>query len=235
MVALSKIFAVADFVLLDFDGPVCGLFSNYSSRSIAAEVRSLLSNEGIVLPLALRDTQGALSLLRWAAVNAPDKVTRIECLQQCGELMAVESAKPTEHADDMIRAVPASGRRCAIVSNNSEASIRRYLRLHHLDQFVAVVVGRVPGRPELMKPHPRPVQAAMRELKARPETCVIVGDATTDIVAAHRAGALSIGYANSEESAGALVSVGADVVVNTMKSLVLALGVGDLRNQSEIL
>ena len=48
-----------------------------------------------------------------------------------------------------------------IVSNNAEPAIEAFLDHHDLRSLVHTVIGRVPGRPELMKPHPDSVLRAL--------------------------------------------------------------------------
>jgi hypothetical protein len=84
----AAVLASVEGVLLDFDGPVCTLFANYSPRLTAAAAREELSRRGIALPSGLQQTRGALVLVRWALLNAPDAAPAIEAIQEAGELQA---------------------------------------------------------------------------------------------------------------------------------------------------
>ncbi len=55
-----------------------------------------------------------------------------------------------------------------------------------------------------MKPNPGPVLAALTALDVRPEECILIGDSTSDIEAAHAAGIAAIGYANKPGKAARL-------------------------------
>ena len=68
-----------------------------------------------------------------------------------------------------------------IVSNNAEPAIEAFLDHHDLRHLVHAVIGRVPGRPELMKPHPDSVLRALDILDRPPAQCVLIGDSVTDI------------------------------------------------------
>ena len=68
-----------------------------------------------------------------------------------------------------------------IVSNNAEPAIEAFLDHHDLRHLVHTVIGRVPGRPELMKPHPDSVLGALDILDRPPAQCVLIGDSVTDI------------------------------------------------------
>ena len=44
------------------------------------------------------------------------------------------------------------------MSNNAEAAIDTFLHRHQLRHLVQAVIARIPGQPELMKPHPSAVE-----------------------------------------------------------------------------
>lgn len=62
---------------------------------------------------------------------------------------------------------------------------------------------------------------AITGLRASPAECVLIGDATTDIQAANRAGIASIGYANRPGRQTSLTAAGATAVVTSLADLVL--------------
>jgi hypothetical protein len=84
-----------------------------------------------------------------------------------------------------------------IVSNNAEPAIEAFLDHHDLRHLVHAVIGRVPGRPELMKPHPDSVLRALDILDRPPAQCVLIGDSVTDIGVSRATGLRSIGYAKT--------------------------------------
>ncbi len=96
---------------------------------------------------------------------------------------------------------------------------RRYAKLllahHGLDIAVLTAYHDVGRR----KPHPDPILHALRQLAVAPIRTIYVGDEIRDIVAAHRAGAFSIGFGNpalagspDAHTAAALTSDWGDVV-----------------------
>jgi HAD superfamily hydrolase (TIGR01509 family) len=119
-----------------------------------------------------------------------------------------------------------TGRRIAVVSNNSADCIHAYLSAHQLTTYVQLVIGRPEAVPERMKPHPYPVLAAIGELGAEPGECLLVGDSFSDIEAAQAAGVAVIGYANKPGKRERLTD--ADVVIDSMAELVDAFAVNKL-------
>jgi phosphoglycolate phosphatase-like HAD superfamily hydrolase len=115
----------------------------------------------------------------------------------------------------------ASGRRVAVVSNNSEACIREYLDLHRMTDLVSAIVGRPYATPHGMKPHPRIIHEVLVQLRLGPDSVVLIGDSVTDVQAAQRAHVASIGYANKPGKDVLLAGAGA--VVEDMNDIATAL------------
>ncbi|MBT2210323.1 HAD family hydrolase [Actinomadura sp. NEAU-AAG7] len=224
MTSLRSLFEQADALLLDFDGPVCALFAGYSAQEIANEIRSLLDGHSNRLHERLKRGPDPLQLVRWTAENAPRLLPTVEQALAQAECRATESAVPTPHADDLIRVTAKSGCPVVMVSNNSAQAIAQYLKTHELAQHVNSVIGRDPLRPDRMKPDPWPVLQAASAAGARPSRCLLVGDSPTDIEAARKAGAASIGYAKRESRVRELSDAGADIVIESMALVAEAAG-----------
>lgn len=210
-------------ILLDFDGPVCSVFSGYPAPAIADQMRDMLMALGRVSQDTISDTSDPLKLLHWAAENRPALVTQADDFLCAAEQKAVLSAAPTTHAHDAIVAASRAGRPVAIVSNNSEGAISAYLKVHHLGPYVSSVAGRPYAAPHRMKPSPESILRTCAALGIPPTSCVFVGDSVTDVEAARLAGVKFIGYAKRADKMPALVSAGAGVVVESMGVIVDAL------------
>jgi HAD superfamily hydrolase (TIGR01549 family) len=219
----AAVLASVEGILLDFDGPVCALFANYSPRLTAAAARAEFSRRGIGLPRGLRETSGALVLVRWALLNAPDAAPAIEAIQEAGELQAVHTARPTPGAADAIVAAAGRGLKMAIVSNNSPRVVKEYISREGLASYIADVTGREAGNVNSLKPSPEPVLKAAVAISVPADRCVMIGDSASDIEAAIRAGSRSIGYACTRPEASALSAAGADAVISSMTTLASAL------------
>lgn len=201
-------------VLLDFDGPVCAVFAGYPAPEVARRVLAALGSddhEGVTDPLVV--------LHRAADRSGQQAAARADDVLRAAELDAVDSSAPTPGAAEVIHACQVAGLPVAVVSNNSELAIRRYLQAHGLEQLVRVVAGRPVGRPDLMKPHPYLLDRTLRALDIAPAEALFVGDSTTDIEAAQRASVRVVGYANKPGKAERLTSAGATVVIDHMQHL----------------
>jgi len=78
----------------------------------------------------------------------------------------------------------------ALVSSGDRSRVLGQLRQFGLAEFFAArVCSQDAGR---RKPHPAPLQLALRRLRLEPEMCVYVGDAPEDIEMARRAGVRAI-------------------------------------------
>ncbi|MFC5943099.1 HAD hydrolase-like protein [Micromonospora harpali] len=223
--ALAAVVGRARVVLLDFDGPVCSVFARHPASAVARELRRLLADRAVPLPAEILAEPDPLAVLRFTATLGRPAVVRLvdEALTRA-EVTAARTAEPTPYGREAIGAAHRTGRRVAVVSNNSAECVRAYLSARRLTPYVHPVVGRPEGAPGRMKPDPYPVLAALRGLDAEPADCVLVGDSTTDVEAAHAAGVAAIGYANRPGKRARLAA--ADAVVDSMADLVAALALG---------
>jgi beta-phosphoglucomutase-like phosphatase (HAD superfamily) len=139
------------------------------------------------------------------------------------ELEAVASSRPTPGAAELIKETTGSGRTVAIVSNNSGAAIRADLHLHDLTGDVALIVGRDDPDPDLMKPSPYLVRAAVGILDTIGAQCAFIGDSASDILAGKLAGVPVIGYAATPAKQRALTDAGAAVLATSMAEIRTAL------------
>jgi beta-phosphoglucomutase-like phosphatase (HAD superfamily) len=223
MTDVADVLNGTDALLLDFDGPICSVFAGYPAPQVAVDLRSYLVLRGIVEIDAIADINDPLEVLRWVAAIYPSTASDVDDVLRAAERRAISTASPTPFAHDTIRAAGRTGLPVAIASNNSEEAIGDYLGIHRLTSYVASIAGRAHGAPELMKPHPDSIERAIRSLGVPPRDCVFVGDSITDIAVSHVTGIRSVGYARTPDNQAELVMAGADVVIETMHDLVVAL------------
>ncbi|MFJ9052188.1 HAD family hydrolase [Streptomyces bacillaris] len=173
-----------------------------------------------------------MEVLRLAPQGGEAALRKVEDELTKAEASAVRSAGlPVSGAVAALEAALASGRKVAIVSNNSAACVRTFLLLHELQHLVNAIVGRAPYKPESMKPAPDSLLRASSELAMPLRGCTLIGDSVTDVEAARAAGGRSVGFANKAGEEHALATAGADVVVTTM--LAVADALDHLRNRSD--
>lgn len=176
------------------------------------------------MPPDLLQESDPLEVLRWAHAEYGARLTVVVEEALCAaELRAVSTAEPTPFAREAVVTAAAKGMKIAIVSNNSEPAISRYLSTHRLDSYFVKVVGRAIGDPTSMKPSPELLSTAIRHLGIRSECAVLVGDSLTDITAAKLANVRVVGYANKSGKLEMFHRAGADAVVTSMEDVAKAL------------
>ncbi|MQA87252.1 MAG: HAD-IA family hydrolase [Streptosporangiales bacterium] len=220
---LATLVDSSDAILLDFDGPVCSVFAGYPAEEVASQLRQFLLDRSVVLPPELSRGRDPLKVLRWVGEYRPGLTRALDDLLSVAEITAVQTATPTRHAHDVILAADRTRRSVAIVSNNAEAAIIRYLALHGLSTVVTLVVGRAYADPARMKPHPDAVVRAVKALGKTAGACLLVGDSVADIKASRSAGVHPVGYAKTPSRRPLLVEAGAEVVVHDLGDIAAAL------------
>ena len=81
------------------------------------------------------------------------------------------------------------------------------------------------------KPHPAPLNLALKRLRARPEDCVYVGDAPEDVVMAQRAGVRSVGILGPFPTAVRIRAAKPDLLLPSIRDLPRHLRANDSRGQ----
>jgi HAD superfamily hydrolase (TIGR01509 family) len=212
---------------LDFDGPICWLFSSHSTREIVPKVAALVEARlpGLLTPedWVSGDPLGILRAVTAAEGPGSDLVRRVEGRLAEEEEIAAGSAHPTPYADPLIRTLSSIGCTMAVTSNNSPGAISRYLSHRKLTSYFE---GHIFGRRQDaagLKPDPDCLLRALRSTGADPEKTVMIGDTPADLTAAHRAKLAFIGYAHNDSRKAALLRArGARLVVPTLEPVLVA-------------
>jgi phosphoglycolate phosphatase len=204
-------------VLLDFDGPVCAVFAGVEDATVAAHLRASLNAAGY--PTDGTDGLGPHGVLAYAATLDWAAARIVEAELAAAELAAIKTATPTSGASVFLAACAETRRPVVMASNNNAAAIAAYLDQHQLHHLVAHIEGRNPDDPRRMKPNPWVVRRALAQFAPPPGMAVLVGDAVTDVEAAHAVGVAVVGYANKPPKAGRLHDAGADAIATDMHQL----------------
>jgi HAD superfamily hydrolase (TIGR01509 family) len=222
--SLSATIAATRAVLFDFDGPICDVFAGRPALGVAAELAELLARHDPTLGSKARTIEDPMEILRLARQGGDSLLRDADDALTAAEVAAVGVAgRPVPGAVAALTAAHESGRKVAVVSNNSTECVREFLGRHDLGHLVHEVVGRAAYRPELMKPAPHSLWLAADRLSTSPACCTLIGDSVTDIEAARAAGAMSVGFANKPGKDLTLCAAGADVVVTEMAVVAEAL------------
>jgi HAD superfamily hydrolase (TIGR01662 family) len=218
---LGSVVARTRYMLLDFDGPVCSIYSGLPAATVAEQLRKLFPADQ--LPEAAKNTQDPIEVFIQAAQVSSELAARVEAEMTDLEVAAAPTAKPTPYVHEVLAGCRESGRTVAVVSNNSARAVNAYLDRHGLSDGIALVVARTSHDPAHLKPSPHLLEIAIQKLAADPAATALVGDSLTDIEAAHRAGIASIGYANKPGKQGAMTELQAGAVITSMSDLALSL------------
>jgi 5-amino-6-(5-phosphoribosylamino)uracil reductase len=223
--ALARLLAPVRAVLLDFDGPVTPLLAEGRNAQVADRMRHTLAEHRIALPEELRDTNDPLQILRWATRQRVGDSAAAAAQQACieGEVAAAHLAPLTAGAQRLLEACQAAALPVIIVSNNSAEAIDAALTRHGLAGLITGVVARVPDQPELMKPDPAPIRRALGLLDRSAAECLLIGDSVTDVEVSMITGVPVIGYARSERRRPGLELAGADVIIDDLRTVAIAL------------
>jgi len=107
--------------------------------------------------------------------------------------------------------------RLGLVTSGSRGRVRQQLREFELTKhFSARVCSEDTQR---KKPHPAPLQMALRLLRAEPEECVYVGDSAEDVEMARRAGVRAIGVLGPFPTAERIRAVKPDLLLKSIREL----------------
>ena len=215
---LARLLARCPHVLLDFDGPVCSVFGGTSDRAVADQLRASLPE----LPADVASSSDPFDVLSHAAMLGPAVLARVADEFERLEVDAVTTATPTPGAAETIVALRRAGHTITIVSNNSAAAVAAYLDHQGLADLVDGISARTDAAPDLLKPNPHLLLDAMAALDAAPKHCVLIGDSTTDLVAAHAAGTAVIGYANKPGKQDQFDALHPNAVVDNMHMIAKA-------------
>ncbi|WPB92263.1 HAD family hydrolase [Streptomyces malaysiensis] len=221
---LTKVVEATSGVLFDFDGPICDVFAGRSAPGVARELAEVVVQYDATLGGKVDGVGDPMEILRLAMQGGEPVIRAIEESLTKAEVSAIKVAgPPVPGAVAALEAAHSSGRKVAVVSNNSTACVRAYLMLHGLRHLVHEVIGRAAYRPELMKPDPHSLLLAAARLRVHPHHCTLIGDSVTDVEAARAAGTMSIGFANKPQKDLALAETGANAVVTDMTTIADAL------------
>jgi len=195
--------AIAPVVLFDLDGTLVD-----SAVDLLNALNQVVIAQGKpALPLsAIRPvvSKGARAMLR-VAFPERDEASRESLLQpflDCYADAVAHHSTPFDGIEEALHAIEAAGSRWGIVTNKP----------HYLAQAVVASMGWTQRNSVLIggdnlankKPDPDQLFLAAEKLGVAPQDCLYVGDDERDVVAAHRAGMISVvalwGYREAHEN-----------------------------------
>ncbi|MES4886461.1 HAD-IA family hydrolase [Streptomyces sp. NPDC096012] len=205
--------------LFDFDGPLCRLFPDDSSKPLAVALRATVEAAGLLDALAAdertdKDPHVVLRAVHRARRDRDvgDLVAQLDKQLTEGERDAARYAVPTPGAAEFVTWLAGRGTRLAVVTNNAAAAADDYLRDRDLRDSFEAVHGRA-ADPDLMKPHPDVLHRALWDLGLPAEEAVMIGDTPMDALAAERAGVRFVGIGRNPTKRQRMRDAGAKVVL----------------------
>jgi phosphoglycolate phosphatase len=220
---LDGILDHARCLLIDFDGPICDIYAGLTDAIVADRLREIITGQGITTPASVTSSHDPIAVFDYAATVSPGLGALIEAEMTGQEVQAVATARPVPYVHEVVTSARETGRRIAVVSNNSERAVTAYLTQHGLADRVDLISARTSADPALLKPSPHLLEHAIGGLDASQDECVIIGDSVTDVHAARSAGIRSIGYANKPGKRDSFTAEHASADIDSLADLVLPL------------
>lgn len=221
MADLHALLQSAKCVLFDFDGPICRLFHGHPPAEVARRMRRRLAELGETdLWTEVAEHEDPYQVLRHVAHTPGRDTVAIELEQMLTgeELSAVVTADPTDDVDELVVQLVESGRQIAVTTNNSEQTVRAYLRTVGLAGYFGPHIHGRTADAKHLKPDPHCLHRALASTRAAPEETVMIGDTAADLQAARNAGVSFVGFATSPQ-ATAFGTEHAELVVHGMAEL----------------
>lgn len=198
-------------VLFDWDGTLL--------NSYEADLRAYLS---MFRALGINWTERDLALHyspNWLRVYRAARLPRIKWLDAdrlWNHAYQLESPLLLAGARRVIRLL-ARKYDLGIVTSGNRRRVRRQLRELQLASYFSACVCSEDA--EKRKPHPAPLQLALKRLRFAPQHCVYVGDTAEDIEMARRSGVRAIGVLGPFPTAARLRAAKPEVLLNSVREL----------------
>lgn len=208
---MKRIRFSARAVLFDWDGTLL--------NSYAADVRAYLS---MFQALEIKWTEREVNLHyspNWYRVYRAALLPRskwIEANRLWARAYKLERPPLLPGARRVLRTLAAEFD-LGIVTSGNRSRVRRQLRGFGLaDYFSACVCSEDAAK---KKPHPAPLQLALKRLRLPPEQCVYVGDTAEDIEMARRAGVRAIGVLGPFPTAARVRAAKPEILLDSIREL----------------
>jgi HAD superfamily hydrolase (TIGR01509 family) len=198
-------------VLFDWDGTLL--------NSYAADVRAYLS---MFRALNIKWTENEVAKHyspNWLRVYRAAQLPRVKWLQAdrlWDEAYKLEKPLLLPGARRILHTLSAKFD-LGIVSSGNRARVRRQLREFSLAGYFSTCVCSEDAPKK--KPHPAPLQLALKRMRLQPEHCVYVGDTAEDIEMSRRAGVRAIGVLGPFPTERRLRAAKPEILLDSIRDL----------------
>lgn len=214
-------------VFFDFDGTIVRFM--FDAQKALAEIIDVYKKSGLpqdLLKPDLRISEILNKVEEYLNANpSKEDKERAEAFRgrslQVIEKYEMASAVSTTLIDGVttvLEELKKDGLKLVVITNNSEKPMRHALQKVGLEGFFDLILTR--GSTQFIKPHPQPIQEALRRLRISVSEAVFVGDSPVDVKASHEAGVLAIGITTGVGSEEVLKANGAKYVISSMEKLI---------------
>lgn len=173
-------------IILDFDGTIFRLFANTNLNNTVIELHNYLSKNNIDFSLE-NDAFDAFKIA--FECNNPNKeeiLFEVNKIITNIELEAIDNGILINGFFEFIDYLYNNNLKLIIASNNSKECILKFLSKYNLDKID--IIGRVPNRPDLMKPNTYMLEESIKRLNCNKEEVIFIGDNSRDGECAYKFG-----------------------------------------------
>lgn len=204
-------------VIFDLDGTLVGAPKPFTE--IKEELRERLVEMGIEERLLGDLTPMYESLIRISKETGID-FERLHFIQVELETERMEESFLFEGVVEVLEYLRGKGVKIGLVTRSSRKAALLALEKNGIVEYFDAVVAREDVPPEGLKPEPGQIEKILRDLDVPPEKALVIGDHGYDVIAARKAGTLSV-LVTSHDSGRMSFSVEAqaDFEVPTIKEL----------------
>ncbi len=189
----------ARHLILDFNGPVCQLYSDQSERLAADQLRAILAQHNTEIPDTIAATDDPLAVLTYATTTSPQLAVDLDAELTRREINAALAAQPAAYSHDLISSARESHRTLTVVSTCSDLAVRAYLDRASLDEPVSHVVGRTAQSPDSGTGHNLIIRT-LNALSADPGQCALIAESADILDQAAESGIAAIAYTRTARS-----------------------------------
>ena len=200
-------------VLIDFDGPICGLFEQeLGTQSLIETLAQLGGMHGFGIEIMSNDPFEMWRLMReqCKGIEQSELDRDIEREIRLFEVDCSNDVVLRDGTQEALGKFSEAGCHMFVVSNNSRESVNQVLESFGIKNYFQSVSARTPSVPFMnLKPHPRLLREALESVGAAADDSVMIGDQITDVEASSALGIRAVGLSGKQGRCISLLDAGA--------------------------
>ncbi|MHA1340970.1 MAG: HAD family hydrolase [Promethearchaeota archaeon] len=132
-------------------------------------------------------------------------------------LNIIQEVPEIDHASSLLKELKKKGKKIAFASSNFESIIVRILEAKGWIKIADYYIGI--DRVNHPKPNPEMIAKCIENLRLKPEKCVMIGDSVYDVIAANKAGVISIGVCSGNNTVQTFEIYNPDFILKDISAL----------------